>query len=82
MSTRLFQSYDMVLAITEGLHAALQAYERLLGLTRLSLEYGTLTRRERGELEGRIGGTKLAISHYKAALKVWAPSPLPSERRA
>ena len=64
----------------EGLHAALQAYERLLGSTRLSLEYGTLTRRERGELEGRIGGTKLAISHYKAALKVWAPKALPSEK--
>ena len=65
----------------EGLHAALQAYERLLGSTRLSLEYGTLTRRERRELEGRIGGTKLAISHYAAAVKVWAPKALPSERR-
>jgi hypothetical protein len=61
----------------EGLRAALQAYERLLGSARLSLEYGTLTRRERAELEGRISGSKLAISHYKAAIKVWAPKALP-----
>lgn len=65
----------------EGLRAALQAYERLLGSARLSLEYGSLTRRERAELEARISGSKSAISHYKAAIKVWAPKALPSEKR-
>lgn len=64
----------------EGLRAALQAYERLLGSTRLSLEYGALTRRERGELEGRIGGAKSAIRHYAEAIRDWAPKALPSEK--
>mgnify|MGYP000096012542 CR=1 FL=1 len=65
----------------EGLRAALQGFERLLGSARLSLEYGSLTRRERAELEARISGSKSAISHYKAAIKVWAPKALPSEKR-
>ena len=64
----------------EGLRAALSSYERILGLARLSLEYGALTRRERGELEGRIGGAKSAIRHYAEAIRDWAPKALPSEK--
>lgn len=66
----------------EGLRVALLVYEHHLAVARLSLEYGALTRRERAELEGRISGSKSAIAHYTAAIKVWAPKALPSERRA
>jgi hypothetical protein len=66
----------------EGLRAALQGFERQLATARLALEYSPCTRRERAELAGRISGSKSAIAHYAAAIKVWAPGPLPSERRA
>ena len=65
----------------EGLRAALQGFERQLATARLALEYSPCTRRERAELAGRISGSKSAIAHYAAAIKVWAPGPLPSEKR-
>ena len=65
----------------EGLRAALQGFERQLATARLALEYSPCTRRERAELAGRISGLKSAIAHYAAAIKVWAPGPLPSEKR-
>jgi len=66
----------------EGLRAALQGFESRLGKARLSLEYGALTRRERAELEGRVSGSKAAIAHYTAAIRDWAPRPLPTEKRS
>jgi|GEM_PF-3096246 len=65
----------------KGLRAALQGFENSLAAARLALEYNPCTRRERAELEGRIGGLKSAIAHYAAAIKVWAPRPLPFEKR-
>tara|TARA_R110000868_G_scaffold19297_2_gene83109 strand:- start:15272 stop:16024 length:753 start_codon:yes stop_codon:yes gene_type:complete len=65
----------------EGLRGALQAYERQLATARLALEYSPCTRRERADLEGRISGSKSAIAHYAAAIKVWALKALPSERK-
>lgn len=65
----------------EGLRAALQAYERQLGIARLSLEYGALTRRERAEQLGRVSGATNAISYFTEAVRGWAPKALPSEKR-
>jgi len=65
----------------EGLRAALKGFESQLGKARLALEYGALTRRERAELEARVSGSKAAIAHYTAAIRDWAPRPLPSEKR-
>jgi hypothetical protein len=65
----------------EGLRAALQGFENSLAAARLALEYSPCTRRERAELAGRISGSKSAIAHYAAEIKVWAPRPLPSEKR-
>ena len=65
----------------EGLRAAREAYERQLATARLALEYSPCTRRERAELAARVSGSKSAIAHYAAAIRDWAPSPLPSERK-
>jgi len=74
-------SFDPIEVSDEGLRVALQVYEHHLAVARLSLEYGALTRRERAELGARVGGSKAAITHYTAAIRDWAPRPLPSEKR-
>jgi hypothetical protein len=74
-------SFDPIEVSDEGLRVALLVYEHHLAVARLSLEYGALTRRERAELEGRVSGSKSAIAHYTAAIRDWAPRPLPSEKR-
>lgn len=60
---------------SEGLTAAIAAYERQQGVCRLEIEYGTA--KQRGVGKANLHGIEGALKAYRAALADWAPRALP-----
>ena len=60
---------------SEGLTAAIAAYERQQGICLLEIEYGTA--KQRGMAKANLYGIQGALKAYRADLAGWAPRALP-----